>query len=837
MPLGTRPRWRIFVPMLVMLGAVQASAGPLSPDWQLRVTPRVLTIWKSVQAAGPSVSTPSGARYDSKGRLHIDVVFDCATPAPSAALTTGGMLIGTIVDVPPMCIVEGWATAADIPALASIPSVKKIDLPTYSKRHPPLPPRSQVSGTVTATATASNATPAIDGNGITIMNVDKYIQQTGVNGAGVTIGVISDDVTSLTLIQGRGELPASVNVVKPSAHPASHTTLTDEGTMMLEEAYALAPGANLAFCGPETLTEYVDCLQNLIAAGATVLSDDLSFSGIDVMSAPAQNEDAQVVENLLSANPTVMLFHAVGNDAEDYWQGAYDPTFSATPETCGGQVDTYFQQFGASAAYVSWATNGGNDLWLASVLPSAQTSANKFDVYLYDPVSAQFVTCSTASSGGTVGSTSYTIIDGGAIPQGQYDIYIGTTSASLAGVYLKLIGTDDGGGTFSPLTPGAPSSLQDFAAGVITAGAVYGADGIGDTIEPYSDTGPIQLEAPASSTLQAPLVVAPDGIYVDNNGTDFSASGGIFYGTSAASPNTATVAVLLRSAFPTLTPAQITASLETGAAQLGGSAPNNTYGYGRVDAVGALAAIPAPTITPIAAQTVVGGTHSAPLAFTLGGTGTLTVHSSSDNTALVPATSQAISISPTCGASSTACTVTITPTLGQLGTAHITLSGADGAKRSTSMQFTVTVIKPAPPTVTVTAGAAQTLAEGAASTPVTFTVAGTQALSVAATSSNATLLPASAVTITSGCGATALTCHAALGLASGQSGSSIITIKATDPYFQSGTATASVTVNAPPGKSGGGSLDLVSLIGLGSLLLLRSAWRGQITPARRSRFW
>jgi len=61
---------------------------------------------------------------------------------------------------------------------------------------------------------------------------------------------------------------------------------------MLEEAYAVAPGAGLAFCGPETYAEYLLCITNLIDAGATVVSDDITYNGVDVMSAPTQDQKA-----------------------------------------------------------------------------------------------------------------------------------------------------------------------------------------------------------------------------------------------------------------------------------------------------------------------------------------------------------------------------------------------------------------------------------------------------------------------------------------------------------------------------------------------------------------
>ncbi len=712
------------------------------------------------------------------------------------------MVIGTTVKVPPMCAVEGWAPVASIPSLASLPSVKRIDLPKYSKRHPPIPPHSQVTANRTGIALAANGTPAIDGNGISIMNVGEYIQQTAVNGAGITIGVISDDVTSLALIQGRGELPASVNVVKPSANPTPHSTLTDEGTMMLEEVYAVAPGANLAFCGPETTIEYLGCIQNLIAAGVTVVSDDLTSVGSDVMSAPAQNDDGLAIENLLTANPTVMLYHSVGNDAEDYWQGVYNP--AQLTGTCNGQSDNYFQQFDASTNYINWQTNGGRALYLASDLPGSQTIPNNFDIYIVDPSTTQIVTCSTSASGGTEGSTSYTAIDGSAIPPGNYSIYIGTPDASLSGTFLKLIGTDDGGGIFSPLTSGAPASPQDFALGVITVGAVYGNDGIGNTIEPFSDTGPIQLELPTPSTLQAPLVAAPDAIYVDNSGTDFPASGGIFYGTSAASPNAASVAVLLRSAFPTLTPAQLTGYIEAGAIQLGSSPWNGTFGYGRVDALGALAMIPAPTLSGLQGVTIVGGHSSPALPLTVGGTGALKV-SVTPSTNLIPSGSAGITLSPSaCGNPTTTCTLTLTPTVGLTGTTIVQVSVTDGANRTQSMQIPATVIAPAPPTLSITSGAAQTVVVNSPIAPITFSVVGTGPLSVSATNNG---VPG--VNLTAGCGTAVMACTATLGTASNATGTTTLLLSVQDSYGQISSSKATITIKAPPAPTiaitGGGT--------------------------------
>jgi subtilisin family serine protease len=87
------------------------------------------------------------------------------------------------------------------------------------------------------------------------------------------------------------------------------------------------------------------------------------------------------------------------------------------------------------------------------------------------------------------------------------------------------------------------------------------------------------------------VLVAPDGVNVDAAGTYFSGSlfpDGNFYGTSAAAPNAAAVAALIRSGYPTMTASQLVDVLTKGATQLGSVAPDGTFGFGRVDAIGAL---------------------------------------------------------------------------------------------------------------------------------------------------------------------------------------------------------------------------------------------------------
>ena len=208
---------KTIVPVSLLLLSSAGSA--TSADWQVRVTPRLFALWQEQQseasdkrqareAALPAARTAlAAARFDSQGRVQLDVRYDCAAAAPTKALVSAGLLLGTTVHEPPLCSVEGWLQSSDLPTLAAASAVRSIDLPTYSRIIKPI-----MRALAQPQAMASTA---IDGNAVSIMHADQYIQTTATNGSGVTIGVMSNDVTNLAIIQSRGELPAQISNLTP----------------------------------------------------------------------------------------------------------------------------------------------------------------------------------------------------------------------------------------------------------------------------------------------------------------------------------------------------------------------------------------------------------------------------------------------------------------------------------------------------------------------------------------------------------------------------------------------------------------------------------------------
>ena len=671
-----------------------ATESPASGAWRTRVEARLLTLYDSSATAHPTAARPlihaDSARFNENGWVQADVHYDCSRESPAPALAAVGLSINAAVHLGSYCVIEGWVAPKLLAQIATPTGITRITLPMYAVQ-PHL--RSHLPA-----INASSAT-GIDHNGVTIMRADQFVSQTGTNGGGSKVGVQSGGISSLSLIQSRGELPA-VQVVKPS--DGASAPVGDEGTALLEEIHAVAPGAALAYCGSGTFVEYASCLGQLVAAGADILVDDIIFPQEDLLS--SDSSQVQAIEQLLAQNPGVALFSAAGNYNGSYWQGTYSPvslsSLGLAPLTCPSgsttQTDLYVAQFSGGASQLLTVLQSTTvPIALAWSDPPNQ-NASKFDVYWVDSQDGTKSGCLAAGS-----ATDNQVSQNEVLYGGSYTLYIATPDASAAGKFLKLWVGGDGLTTLSDPTVGSIVTPQAFAAGTVSVGAVNGSDGIGNHIESFSSIGPVTLLFPQETHVQAPILVAPDGINVDAAGTDFEGSlfpDGNFYGTSAAAPNAGAIAALIHGAFPQLTAAQLIEALKSGATQLGSAPPDGTFGYGRIDAMGALGTFPIPTMTSLpASASLTAGTGSTAYSFTVSGTGALHFTVNSSNTAVIPAAvvaagSPGVTITPSdCGTTTLTCALTILPANGPGGPVNLTVATLDGANRSASSTVAVSV--------------------------------------------------------------------------------------------------------------------------------------------------
>jgi hypothetical protein len=695
-------------------GVADLQAGA-ADEWRSRVSTTLLSIYDAPAAARPAAvlghegeaSSNAAAlapRFNEQGWVQADVHYDCSQDTPTQ-LVSAGLAVTSSIKLASLCVVEGWIAPESLPVVAVVAGVTRVTVPAYAvhpRRAVPeaasnSPVRLRESSGPVARPAASPA-GGIDRNGVTIMRADQFVSQTGVNGAGAKVGVQSAGISSLQTIQARGELPG-VQAVKPSDGANSQTG--DEGTALLEEVHAVAPGAGLAYCGPNTFVEYTSCLSQLIAAGATILVDDLIFPQQDLLS--SDSPAVQAIGQLLAQNPAVALFTAQGNYNGSYWEGNYSPvalsSLGLPPLTCPSngitQTDYYVARFDGDPSQLLTVTQSSRiPVALAWADPPGH-NASKFAVYWVDGSDATKSGCLSTGS-----ATDTQVAAGEGLAAGSYSLYIATPDASPSGKFLKLWVGGDGLTSLSKPTTGSIVTPQAFASGAVTVGAVNGSDGVGNNIELFSSLGPIAIAFPEAMRIQAPVLVAPDGINVDADGTYFAGNlfpDGNFYGTSASAPNAAAVAALIRGAFPGLTASQLVSALKAGAFQLGSASPDGTYGYGRIDAIGALGTFPLPTMTSLPDSALMAGSSSPAYPFTVSGTGALHFSVTSSNTASIPpsvvaAGSPGVTIAPAdCGISTVSCTLSVTPANGPGGTVSVTVTALDGANRSASASMTVTV--------------------------------------------------------------------------------------------------------------------------------------------------
>jgi subtilisin family serine protease len=292
-----------------------------------------------------------------------------------------------------------------------------------------------------------------------------------------------------------------------------------------------------------------------------------------------------------------------------------------------------------------------------------------------------------------------------------------------------------------------------------------------DVIDDFSSRGP-----GCSGAVYPDLTAPGDSI----NTTDLYGSYARETGTSMAAPHVAGALALLLSAYPNLSADRQAAALENSAVDLGAVGPDNDFGFGRLDALGAfywIASTPDYTlrVAPGSARTLAGG----PVSYTVtaGSVGGFSSDVSLSLSGLDPSqASSTLSPSSIAAASGTS-TLTIT-TASNLapGTYGLALTGTS-AGISHTVPLTLVVMPPPDFTVTASPSSASTIAGGSAS--YTVNVGSVSGFSADVSLSLSGLDPAKASwafspsTVAGGSGTSTLTITAASSFAPGSYGLSL----------------------------------------------------------------
>ena len=451
---------------------------------------------------------------------------------------------------------------------------------------------------------------AVTSQGVEAMNVDEARSNFGVDGEGITIGVISDsfDRALLTDISANddvlsGDLPGEnnpngyttpVNVLDDSRDNSTlgllNERVVDEGRAMLQLIHDVAPGAELAFhTTGETPEDFAGAIDNLVDAGADIIVDDLSF-----YSEPFFQDGTAIQAVDAAAEAGVPYFTSAGNQGANSYEAEFRPIEAQDDLAIDDQLKERY-------VFHDFNPDEQEDLLQSIILQPGQS-----DVSLNFQWDEPF-----ASAGGTGASNDLdllvfdaenNLIDVSTESNLETDAYENVTLSNpsdRAVEYQLAVGYDITAGGSPPnvlkyvalglnnevlsAEYAAPSSTiaanNNSSDGVAVGAADY-------RLTPEFGTQPATLEE-SSSIGNTPILFDPQGnplpepeirekpeiVAPDNTNTTFLFEGNDpdgdgfpnFPGTSAAAPHAAGVAALLLDANPEATPEQVYQALEQSA--------------------------------------------------------------------------------------------------------------------------------------------------------------------------------------------------------------------------------------------------------------------------------
>jgi hypothetical protein len=462
-----------------------------------------------------------------------------------------------------------------------------------------------------ATLRAVPLSGSVNSQGDRAHRADDVRSTFGSMGAGIRIGVLSDsydatgaagaDITS-------GNLPGAGN---PAGHTAAVTVLQDfsgggdEGRAMLQIVHDLAPEARLyfatAFVSEASFASNITALRNS-PNNCDIIIDDIFYYD----EPPFQDGIvAQAVSTVTAGGG--LYFSSAGNEGSvakgsaGYFEGDFNSAGSPAFTFPGGTKAGTIHNFGTVGSPVNGDVilSKGKTYTLAWSDPQ-NASTNDYDLFL---VSSGGTVKAQSTNNQTGSQSPFESISPPTLASGDRLIVFKANAAAVRAFSLNTFR-----GTLSVTTTGQThghSAVADaFSVAAASAEAVYPSAFSGTSqAETFTSDGPRRIFYQPNGTAITPgnLLIGTNGGTVRNKpditGADGVSttlpSGGLnpFYGTSAAAPHAGAIAALLKSADPTLTPAQIRTILTTTAVDVESAGYDNITGIGIVQAFQAMQAV------------------------------------------------------------------------------------------------------------------------------------------------------------------------------------------------------------------------------------------------------
>jgi hypothetical protein len=431
----------------------------------------------------------------------------------------------------------------------------------------------------------------------------------GIDGSPLKIGVLSNGVANLAASATRGDLPPLCGTQPCVTVLPGQTGTGDEGTAMLEIIHDMAPGATLYFATANGGTaNFAQNIRNLRTAGCDIIVDDVFYfvetpfqdgqTG-GVVSTTNSGLVTQAVNDVVAAG--ALYFSSAGNEGNEddatsgTYEGDFNPVASSAPLPAGN-----IHNFG-STLYDTIGSPGFGfvGLWWSDPLGG---SSNDYDLYVLDSTGTTVLGASTnvqngaqdpfesVSNGATspVATGNRLVVFQKAGANNRF-IHIGNLRGTLAvntagethghsaasGAYT--VAATPAAGAFGPGYPTGPFPNPFNSSNRVE---LFTSDGLrqiffnGDS----SAITPGNFSSTGGTVLNKPDITASDGVSV----TGVGGFGSPFYGTSAAAPSAAAVAALVKSAKPSLTPAQIRIALTSTAVDIMSTGYDRDSGSGIV---------------------------------------------------------------------------------------------------------------------------------------------------------------------------------------------------------------------------------------------------------------
>ena len=621
--------------------ALAMSAPPADPSLSPRLAelsaPAVRAAPPAEQAArlGLAASGPGSLLRDGN-RVLAEVRFESGAAAALGALRAAGAEIVHVSGAYQTVTVA--APPADLPAIGDVAGV------------------GAVTEVLTPIVRGSDCGGAVRSEGDTQLNAANARASFGVDGSGVTVGILSDsfdrDLSAATHAAGdvaSGDLPgpgspcgstAPVDVLDDSEAAGA-----DEGRGMAQIVHDLAPGAALDFATAFTgELAFAANIRALAAAGAKVIADDVAYFEEpffqDGPVAVAVDEAAAAGVSYFTAAGNDNLIDSAGRDIASWEAPAFRDSGScpagllALPQFGAGHCMDFNPGPGKDDTFGITVSKGATltlDLQWAEPWNGVDTD---LDAFLLDS-KGKPLKVEVGSQEFVVGATGDNLSTERPVEILQWENDTGSSAevqlaiddcfgacnpgaGAAAAPRLKLAMLENGYGvteTEYPESSGGDTVGPTVFGHAGASGAIaVGAVGYDAGVEPerYSSRGPVHhYFGPVSGATAAPAIdqtiPKPDLAATDCGATTFFArlEAGVwrFCGTSAAAPHAAAVAALARQADPGASADAVRAAL-TGTAHRGAGSDPDAVGSGLLDAYGAVAALPLPpkiTITKASA--------------------------------------------------------------------------------------------------------------------------------------------------------------------------------------------------------------------------------------------